>query len=119
MASRGSIPPCTHVPTDVPVQLLHVYRAHKVSRSYLHSILSIGGFVHTSLAYRVGAYPDVLLDLIAVGEVDIVPMQLLQETKTGEACLHSQKVLVPVELGHVLRNEEWRYGSYRVPLPNV
>ena len=34
--------------------------------------------MYTPLAHGVGAHPDVLLDLVAVGEVDVVPVQLLQ-----------------------------------------
>lgn len=44
------------------------------SLPYLHSVLRVSGFVDTALAHRVGAHPDVLLDLVAIGEVDIVPM---------------------------------------------
>lgn len=46
--------------------------------SYLHGILGIGSFMHTALAHGVGAHPDVLLDLVAIGEVYAVPVQLLQ-----------------------------------------
>jgi hypothetical protein len=48
--------------------------AHEVHSPYLHSILCIRGFVHTPLAHGVRAHPDVLLDLIAIGEVDVVPV---------------------------------------------
>lgn len=41
---------------------------------HLDGVLCVGGFVHTSLAHGVGAHTDVLLDLIAVGEVDVVPV---------------------------------------------
>ena len=42
--------------------------------SYLHGVLSVRGFVHAALAHREGTHPDVLLDLVAVGEVDVVPV---------------------------------------------
>lgn len=48
------------------------------ARPYLHGVLRVGGSVYTPLAHGVGAHPDVLLDLIAVGEVDVVPVQLLE-----------------------------------------
>lgn len=47
---------------------------HARAWSYLHGILCLSSFMHTSLAHGVGAHPDVLLDLIAIGEVYVVPV---------------------------------------------
>ena len=49
-------------------------RGHRVPRSYLHGVLGVCGHVHTALAYGVGAHPDVLLDLVAIGEAGVVPV---------------------------------------------
>lgn len=48
--------------------------AHVHTQSYLHGILCLSSFVHTALAHGVGAHPDVLFDLIAISEVDVVSM---------------------------------------------
>lgn len=45
--------------------------------AHLDGVLGVRGPVHAPLAHGVGAHPDVLLDLVAVGEVDVVPVQLL------------------------------------------
>lgn len=46
--------------------------------AHLHSILGVTGLVHTALAHGVGADANVLTNLVAVREEDVVPMQLLQ-----------------------------------------
>lgn len=53
---------------------------------HLHGVLRVGGFVHAALAYGVGAHAEVLLDLVAVGEVDVVAVELLRAEGVGVGC---------------------------------
>ena len=48
--------------------------ARPAPRSYLDGVLGVRGLVHTALAHGIGAHPDVLLDVVAVGEVDVAPV---------------------------------------------
>lgn len=50
---------------------------------HLHGVLRVGGFVHAALAHGVGAHAEVLLDLVAVGEVDVVAVELLRAEGGG------------------------------------
>ena len=75
--------------------------------SYLHGVLGVCGFVHAALAHGVGTHPDVLLDLVAVSEVDVVPVKLLQRQRqrVGSGALvqvprtRAQRGLQPAQVG--------------------
>jgi len=54
-------------------------REIRLNISDLHRILHVGCFVNAPFAHRVGAHTNRLLHHVAVAELDVLAMQLLQQ----------------------------------------
>lgn len=68
--------PRLHLPPPGPAAM-----ANTQSEAHLDSIFHVGGLVDTALAHRVGAHTNRLLYHVAVTKNQVLPMELLQETK--------------------------------------